>query len=336
MRVCILGAGGLGSVFGGALALAGVDVTLVGRPAHVEAIRKNGLKLTGIRGDHMVREHLEAVADPREAKGEFDYLILGVKGKDTEAALEGANCLRDRVKTALSFQNNVVKEEILSRWLGDATRVVGFSTIEAGHMVEPGHVHNGLTIPTTNYVGEMDGSLTPRVEALADAFNRAGMGTKAVTNIKQVLWEKLTQICGAAAWSVSCLAGGKDLYYPDGLVVREGAAHYVQVSRDALAVYKAMGYTAQNFYAPVSKLKELDAIEDFEAATDMMMELGLGMQKQGYRGTTSMHEDLRRGKKTEVDWIIKPLIDKAKELDVPVPTLTAAYRIIKTLDNYLT
>ncbi|WP_372720716.1 ketopantoate reductase family protein, partial [Immundisolibacter sp.] len=105
MRVCILGAGGLGSVFGGALALAGVDVTLVGRPAHVEAIRKNGLKLTGIRGDHMVREHLEAVADPREAKGEFDYLILGVKGKDTEAALEGANCLRDRVKTALSFQN---------------------------------------------------------------------------------------------------------------------------------------------------------------------------------------------------------------------------------------
>lgn len=335
MRVCILGAGGLGSVFGAALALAGEEVTLIARPAHAEAIRKNGLKLTGIRGEHIIRAPLTAVADPKDAQGEFDYLILGVKGKDTDAALEGADCLKDRIKTALSFQNNVVKEDILARWLGDPKRVIGFSTIEAGHLVEPGHVHNGLTIPTTNYVGEMDGSLTPRVEALADAFNRAGMGTKAVTNIKQVLWEKLTQICGAAAWSVSCLAGGKDLYYPDGLVVREGAAHYVQVSRDALAVYKAMGYAPQNFYAPVSKLKELDAVEDFEAAVDMMMELGRGMQAQGYRGTTSMHEDVRRGKKTEVDWIIKPLIAKGLELGVPVPTLTAAYRIIKTLDNYL-
>ena len=53
------------------------------------------------------------------------------------------------------------------------------------------------------------------------------------------------------------------------------------------------------------------------------------------RGTTSVHEDVRRGKKTEVDWIIKPFIDKGQELGVPVPTLTAAYRIIKTLDNYL-
>jgi 2-dehydropantoate 2-reductase len=48
-----------------------------------------------------------------------------------------------------------------------------------------------------------------------------------------------------------------------------------------------------------------------------------------------MHEDVRRGKKTEVDWIIKPFIDKSKELNVPVPTLPAAYRIITTLDTYL-
>ncbi|GAB4356851.1 MAG: 2-dehydropantoate 2-reductase [Immundisolibacter sp.] len=335
MRVVILGAGGLGSVFGAALALAGVEVTLIARPAHADAIRRNGLKLTGVRGEHLIREPLTAVSDPKDAEGEFDYLILGVKGKDTQAALESADCLKDRIGTALSFQNNVVKEDILGQWLGDPARVIGFSTIEAGNLVEPGHVHNGLTIPTSNYVGELNGTLSPRVEALADAFSRAGMGTRAVTNIRQVLWEKLTQICGAAAWSVSCLAGGKDLAYPDGLVVPEGAAHYVQVSRDALAVYKAMGYTPQNFYAPVSKLKELDAVDDVDAAVEMVMELGRGMQAQGYRGTTSMHEDVRRGKKTEVDWIIKPFIDQGRELGVPVPTLTAAYRIIKTLDRYL-
>ena len=229
----------------------------------------------------------------------------------------------------------MVKEEILARWLGDAGRVIGFSTIEAGHLEAPGHAHNGLTVPVTNYVGEMDGTLSPRVQALTDAFNAAGFSTKAMTNIHQVLWEKLTQICGAASWSVSTMAGNPALYFPDGLLVREGAEHYVQVGREAISVYKAMGYTPQNFYAPVSKLKELDQAGDFDAAVDMMMALGKGMKAQGYAGRTSMHEDVLRGKKTEVDWIIKPILDKARELNVPVPTLTAAYRIIKTLDAYL-
>jgi 2-dehydropantoate 2-reductase len=337
MRIVILGAGGLGSVFGGMLALKGAaEVTLIGRPAHVEAIRRQGgLRLTGIRGEHLVRERLTAVADPRDAQGEFDYLILGVKGKDTDAALEGANCLKDRIETALSFQNNVVKEEILGRWLGDPGRVIGFSTIEAGHLEAPGHAHNGLTVPVTNYLGEMDGTVSARVQALTDAFNAAGFSSKAVTNIRQVLWEKLTQICGAASWSVSAMAGNRELYFPDGLLVREGAEHYVQIGREAISVYKAMGYTPQNFYAPVSKLKELDAAGDFESAVDMMMALGRGMKEQKYAGRTSMHEDVLRGKKTEVDWIIKPFIEKSRELDVPVPTLTAAYRIIKTLDAYL-
>ena len=203
MRIAILGAGGLGSVFGGVMALKGAaDVTLIARPAHAAAIQKNGLKITGVRGEHVVREHLTAVSDPREATGDFDYLILGVKGKDTDAALEGANCLKDRIGTALSFQNNVVKEEILARWLGDAGRVIGFSTIEAGHLEAPGHAHNGLTVPVTNYVGEMDGTLSPRVQALTDAFNAAGFSTKAMTNIHQVLWEKLTQPRARPARSV--------------------------------------------------------------------------------------------------------------------------------------
>lgn len=335
MRIAILGAGGLGSVFGGLLALKGVEVTLIARPAHAEAIRKNGLKLTGIRGEHIIREPLTAVADPRDASGEFDYLILGVKGKDTDAALASADCLKDRIAVACSFQNNVVKEEILARWLGDPGRVIGFSTIEAGHLEAPGHAHNGLTVPVTNYLGEMDGPVSARVQALADAFNEATLSTRAVDNIRQVLWEKLTQICGAASWSVSAMAGNPALYFPDGLLVREGAEHYVQLGKEAIAVYKAMGYTPQNFYAPVSKLKELDAATDFGAAVDMMMTLGKGMKAQGYAGRTSMHEDVLRGKKTEVDWIIKPFIDKGRELNVPVPTLAAAYRIIKTLDHYL-
>ena len=61
---------------------------------------------------------------------------------------------------------------------------------------------NPLTVPTTLYLGEHGGEMSPRLAALVDAFNDTGLGTKAVTCIKQVQWEKLLQICLANAFSV--------------------------------------------------------------------------------------------------------------------------------------
>ena len=111
MRVCILGAGGLGSLVGGMLAESGVRVTLVGRPDHVEAIRAHGLVITGIRGERVVRAGLEAVANADQARGAFDALILCVKARDTAAALREADDLRGSSReegaVALSLQNTV-------------------------------------------------------------------------------------------------------------------------------------------------------------------------------------------------------------------------------------
>jgi len=95
MRVIILGAGGLGSVFGARLAEQGADVTLVARPAHVDAINQNGLKISGVKGDS-ITTNITAISSAEEAVGEFDYLILGVKSKDTAATLAGANRLAGR------------------------------------------------------------------------------------------------------------------------------------------------------------------------------------------------------------------------------------------------
>ena len=75
MRFIIGGAGGLGSVIGGFLAEAGEDVTLVARQRHVDAIRANGLRISGIRGEHLVRDNLTAITDPSQAEGEFDYMV---------------------------------------------------------------------------------------------------------------------------------------------------------------------------------------------------------------------------------------------------------------------
>jgi 2-dehydropantoate 2-reductase len=331
MRFVILGAGGLGSVIGGYLAKAGEDVTLICRPAHAEAINSKGLKISGVRGDHLVRENLTAVTSPDEAAGEFDHLIILVKGKDTETALAQAEGLKTRCRNVFSLQNGIGKEERLRTWAG-RDKVVGASTIEGGTLIEPGVVSNPLTTPITAWFGELDGGTSPRTDALAEAFTRAGLEARSVPNIMQVLWEKLVQIGTASGWSVSAL--GLRLYFQDGLLVRQGAEHYVALAKDMLRVYGAMGYTPQNFYAPMSQFKELNEL-DFEGGVAMMMKLGERLKQQKMQGRTSMHEDVIRGKKTEVDFLLKPFLDKAAELGLAVPVLETVYRIVKTQDAYL-
>nr|ART38585.1 G64 [uncultured bacterium] len=331
MRFVILGAGGLGSVIGGYLAKAGEDVTLICRPAHAEAINGNGLKISGVRGDHLVRDNLTAVTSPDAATGEFDHLIVLVKGKDTETALAQAEGLKARCKNLFSLQNGIGKEERLRAWAG-RDKVIGASTIEGGTLHEPGVVSNPLTTPTTAWFGELDGGTSPRTDALAAAFTRSGLVARSVPNIMQVLWEKLVQIGTASGWSVTTL--GLRLHFQDGLLIRQGAEHYVALAKDMLRVYGAMGYTPQNFYAPMSQFKELNEL-DFEGGVAMMMKLGERLKQQGMKGRTSMHEDVIRGKKTEVDFLLKPFLDKAAELGLQVPVLETAYRIIKTQDAYL-
>lgn len=333
MRIMILGAGGLGSVLGGYLATTGVDVTLVGRPAHVEVIQRDGLRIVGRRGDVLVNDNLTAVNHVTEAIGPVDYLILAVKGKDTAQALADADPLRDVVTTALSVQNTVEKDAMLAHWLG-RDRVIGASTIEGGTLVAPGLVRNHLSAHVTAYFGELDGSQSPRVDAIAAAFNAAGLPAEAVGNIEQVEWEKLAQIALAAAWSVTALGAIAGTSVFEGMEVPEGAAYFVGLAKDLLAVYRAKGYEPQNFYAPLSRLKELDALPTVKAIEFVIKE-GKMMRERASSAYPSMYEDVMRRRKTEVDFMLGPYLAAAAKLGIEAPTLRTAYQIIKTIDRFL-
>ncbi|AKK27904.1 ketopantoate reductase family protein [Mycobacterium sp. EPa45] len=333
MRVVILGAGGLGTVLGGYLANAGVDVTLVGRRAHAEAIARNGLHITGRRGELLIRDNVQAVDEAGKVTGPVDYLVLAVKGKDTAQALADAAPLRDVIGTVLSVQNSVEKDATLANWLG-RDRVIGASTIEGGTLVAPGVVRNHLSATVTAYFGELDGSSSARVDTLTAAFNAAGLPAAAVGNIEQVEWEKLAQIALAAAWSVTALGAIRGASVFEGMEVPEGATYFVALAKDLLAVYRAKGYEPMNFYAPLSRLKELDALPTAEAI-DFVIGQGKAMRTQGMSGHPSMYEDVLRGRKTEVDFMLAPYLAAAEELAIDVPTLRVAYQIIKTIDRFL-
>lgn len=330
MNVCILGAGGLGCVFGGGLAESGVDVTLVARPQHVAAIRERGLRISGISGDRVVTEHLRAVPDAHDVEGDVDYLVLLVKAKDTERALADAAALRERVAVALSFQNTVVKEEALSAWLG-GDRVIGASTTEAGTLVGPGEVRHTATAPTSCYFGELDGRASERVGTLVDVFTGAGFASAATDEIAHVEWEKLLQISVMAGWSASAMGayGGS---VAEGLGVREAAEHYVQLATELLAVYRAMGYEPCDFFAPFSSFRRFEA-STFDEAVEQAMELGANMRERGVIGRPSLHDDLLRGNETEVDYCLGAFLGEADKRGVAVPTARATYRIVKTLEQ---
>jgi 2-dehydropantoate 2-reductase len=318
---------------GGWLAESGVEVTLVGRAAHVEAIRANGLAIRGIRGECLVRRNLEAVSSPADARGEFDWLFLVVKAKDTESALALAAPLRGRTRAALSLQNTLTKEESLGAWLGPR-QVVGASTTEAGTLTGPGAVQHVGTAPTAFYFGELDGGPSERVAALVDTFAKAGFGARQAEDIRHVEWEKLLQIATLCAWSVSSLGVMPGGSVAEALVVREAAEHYVAIARELLAVYRSLGYEPQDFFTPYSRFRELER-EGFEEAVESTRSQGRRMLDAGVIGRPSLHVDLMRGRPTEVEYCLGPFFAQAERQEISVPTLRAGYRIIRTLEQML-
>lgn len=333
MRVGVLGAGGLGSLVGARLAESGVEVTLIGRPAHVAAIRRNGLRIEGIRGPSVVRDRLHAVSHASEAVGPFDYLLLTVKTSDTAEALAGSDALRT-ASAALSLQNSVTKDARLAEWIG-ADRVIGASTTESATLVEPGRVRHSGTAPVAFYFGELDGKLSGRVERLAATFRKSGFSSATTEFVTAVEWEKLLQAALIGAFSITAVGFLPDRTITEALQTRPGAEYYVQLAGELLAVYHALGYTPRDYFAPYAQFRAM-AADDVETSIERTVALGRTMAEQGVRGRPSMHDDLLRHRRTEVQESVGEFVAAATRLGVAVPVLTAAHRIIRCYELMVT
>jgi 2-dehydropantoate 2-reductase len=186
MRIVVMGPGGVGGYFGARLAAAGNDVTFVARGAHLEAMRRDGLRLDSELGSlHL--DPVKAVADAREIEA-ADAVVFAVKMRDTEGAAESLRDLAAGSATIFTFQNGVESGARIGRIVGPDKVVQGAARI-AAHVAAPGVIKQIGNFAVLEF-GEADGSASARVGAFHAACTAAGIAAKVSDNISRTLWTK--------------------------------------------------------------------------------------------------------------------------------------------------
>jgi 2-dehydropantoate 2-reductase len=184
MRYTIVGAGAIGGTLGAYMARAGEDVTFVDADrAHVAAMRERGLTIRGYKETFTVPAR---AFTPEEAPGPVEALLLAVKAQHTEAAL---GAIVDRLAPdgfVVSLQNGLCEDVI--RQIVGAERTVGCFVNFSADYLEPGLVHYGSE--GALYLGELDGAMSDRLQALGRAFAHWGP-VRLTDNIWGYLWAKM-------------------------------------------------------------------------------------------------------------------------------------------------
>ena len=186
MRICVIGCGAVGSLFAAHLAKAGeaevwaYDVW----KEHTEAIRNNGLRLSGA-AEFTAR--LNATSDPKSLP-RCDYGIVATKAIHTKNAIQDTAHIFDENSAVCSVQNGVGNEEILAE---KVKLVIRGTTFPAGHPIAPGHI--GFDIKGDTWIGPFEPTHTPmsKVEELAGLITRSGMNTIALKDARGAQWTKL-------------------------------------------------------------------------------------------------------------------------------------------------
>ena len=307
MKVAVLGGGGaMGGMFGGWLARAGHDVTLVdvSLPA-VEAINREGLAIEEKDGS-VTNIAVHATSRP-DAVGAVDLILNFVKCYNTEAAVRSALPMLGEDTAVLSLQNGWGNADRIAEVAGRQRVMVGL-TYHSGTLVGPGHIKHpgsGMT-----YVGELDGRASPRLSAAVGALRSAGLEVTESPRIIEEVWKKLAlNVC---TLPTAALLGffANELNQFDGtrLVMRGLLA-------EVGAVARAQGIG-------------LDEDERWAAIT------GLLDRAVGAKG--SMMQDVEGRRPTEIDVINGAIVAAGREHGIPTPVNDTMVALIKSLqDRYL-
>lgn len=299
-RVAVVGAGAVGGYFGGMLARAGAPVMMIGRPAFVQAVKKNGLFLDAVEFKESVR--VEASTELSDVRG-AEIVLFCVKTTDNRATARELGTLLAPGVIVVSMQNGVDNADQIRA----ASGILALSAVVyvAAAVPEPGRI---------KHAGRGDLVVGPRnaeSERVSATFERAGVRCRVQDNIEGELWTKLTWNCALNAVSALGHATyGQIAASPDARKLVETAVY------ELLAVAKAAGVSPPGFEDP-----QVALAGSFKIAT----------QLAGAYSSTA--QDMMRGKRTEIDSLNGYIARRGAELGVPTPVHRALYTLVKLIEE---
>ena len=297
MKIAVVGAGAMGSIFGARFHQAGHDTVLVDvvQPL-VDTINADGLIV--VQGDDETVTHVPATTDPA-AVGPVDIVVFFTKCYHTSAAAEGARPLVGPDTVVASLQNGWGNGDVLAAAYPPGQVVLGV-TYNSGLVQGPGRVLHPAEQPTIVGSFSDDGDGAAR---LAEAIESAGLAATVASPVRPEIWKKL--ILNAASLPASALTG----MTAGALGTCDDMLDLVtETTREAVAVAQALGYDI-----------------DFDERIGTIM----GLVEKAGPTKASMLQDVEAGRRTEIDVINGAVVRAADEVGVAVPINRALMQLIK-------
>jgi len=301
MKIVMMGAGAMGSLFGGLLSLAGEEVWLVGnRKDQIDAIRSAGLTFEE-KGQLLIIP-MNATLDVTSV-GKADLVIFFVKTYDTEVAVSDSLVLEKEDTIFLTLQNGLGNEEVICQKI-DRKKVMLGVTGHGATLLGPGRIRHAGWGKT--FIGELDHRITDRAGRIAQTFSEAGIETEVSSNIHDHVWGKLLVNVGInALTALTGFKNGQLLDYPESARLME------KLVSEAAEVARGKGIHLEE-----------DPIEKVRKAAEATKE-----------NRSSMGQDFDRRQKTEIDAINGAVVREAHPLGIPVPFNQAVTDLVKAIEK---
>jgi 2-dehydropantoate 2-reductase len=327
MKICIVGAGAIGGMLGVKFALTGHDVTLILRGANLAAVQQNGLKLIEEDGNELLAHPIKATSVMAEA-GVQDVVILTLKAHQVVPIASELPALMHSETRVITMQNGIpwwyfhkLPGELGQRYQGakvksvdpdgitakyiNIDRVIGSVVYPASEVISPGVIK---VIEGNRFsLGEIDGSDTPSIRAISDAFRVAGFKSPISNDIRSEIWLKLWGNLSFNPISALTHATLEDICVFPG--TRELAANMM---REAQIIGEKLGV---NF--KVSLEKRINGAQ------------AVGQHK------TSMLQDVELGRPLELQALVGSVIELGQITETPTPNINAVYALTSLLANKL-
>lgn len=312
MKILVLGAGSIGSVFGGFLAKSGHEVILFGRDHCITPINHGGLHIEGIWGEHHITNirgysNLNKIA---RCEGKtFDLTLLTVKSYDTRNVLEHYLHTFGKSILTVSLQNGLGNLEIIAELLG-AEKAIGGRVIFGAELLAPAHVRVTVYADKVVLGSLKDGVPSAKVKEISALFDASGIPTTFTEEIETCIWGKV--LYNAALNPLSCLL---EVNYGKLLENKQAKTIMEDIVKELFAVLqkKNIGVTW---------------IDADEYSTHLFNQL-IPPTRDHF---SSMLQDIRKGKQTEIDALNGKVVTLGEELGFDLPlnrTLTALVKAKK-------